>query len=458
MMTRRRSGPLFIAPVLVSLALFAGPAAAQAPSAAPEPEEQPGAPPGAPGEVDPNAPLPPGHPPLEGGGNRGGMPDLPQDAVRGAPDLPAGSVRVVVVDPEGAAMPSMQVRLGIQRQSVEQGDQKDLKLVVSDQEGKSRFDGLSTGSRYNYRANVEHDGAAYASETFSLREDMGMEVRLHVFPATSDIRRAMIATQAIAVISPRDDVFQFEVLFRVYNASKVTWVPRDVVIDMPTGFKAFTAEEGMSDTRAVAEGTNAVRLAGTYSPGQHEVTFRFQVPNDGDPDVSFRMGLPPHTGEVRVIAEAARGMSMNVDGFGAAETTVGEDGRPLLVTGRRIQNGQAQMPDVTVRLTGIPTPPPGRWYAIVLAGLFVAGGFSSALGEKKQKGTKPVVNPEDARRAKELLLEELASLERAYRAKDVGPRTYETARRALVDALARLETQLPKSTKKRAATGRPARA
>jgi hypothetical protein len=40
--------------------------------------------------------------------------------------------------------------------------------------------------------------------------------------------------------------------------------------------------------------------------------------------------------------------------------------------------------------------------------------------------------------AREALLEDLAGLERAHAAGEVGPRTYERARRELIDALARV--------------------
>jgi len=181
------------------------------------------------------------------------------------------------------------------------------------------------------------------------------------------------------------------------------------------------------------------------------VLFRFQVPNDHDPDVSFRIGMPPHLGELRVLAEAARGMSMDVEGLPPAETSTGQGGQRLLITSRRLQPGQEQVNDVVVRLSGIPTPSSGRWWAVGLALFFAAVGFSSALSDKKEKGNRPAIDPKDARRAEALLLEELVALEKARNAKEVGPQTYETARRALVDALARLEAQIPKPSKRKRA-------
>jgi len=455
---------------LVAAALISFPASAQAPApspaaAAPSDDE---APPdentgeaddnGAPGPVDENAPLPPGHPPVTGGGNAAGMPNVPQDHVTVAPQLPAGSVEVSVVDADGKPLGNMPVKLGIVRQSVAEGEEREHKLVVSNAEGKSRFDGLQTGSKYNYRATVDYQGASYASQSFSMRVDFGMNVLVHVFPVTADINQTRIAGQGIVVVSPRDDTFQFEVLYRFFNVSKTTWVPSNVVLDMPPGFKAFTAEDSMDDTRVVQDGPQSLRLTGTFSPGQHEMTFRFQVPNDHDPSVSFRMALPPHMGEIRVLAEAARGMSMQVDGFSPPQLTTGEGGQRLLVTERRMRQGDAALDELAINLSGIPTPGPGRWYAVVIALLLAAGGFSFVFQERKEKGDRPSVDRKDALRARDLLLQELVALEKARRAEEVGPRTYETARRALVDALARLEAQLPKPAPKGAKRRRPARA
>jgi hypothetical protein len=58
----------------------------------------------------------------------------------------------------------------------------------------------------------------------------------------------------------------------------------------------------------------------------------------------------------------------------------------------------------------------------------------AASGRRRRVGP----GDRDMKAAREALLEELAGLDRAHVAGVVGPRTYERARRELLDALARL--------------------
>jgi hypothetical protein len=348
-------------------------------------------------------------------------------------------VTVKLVDPAGKPLAGRSVHLGIVRQSVAEGETRDARDAVTDAEGVARFDGLQAGSKYNYRATVRSEPAEYASEPFSLREDMGQALVMHVYPVTRDIQKAMVGTRAFVMVEPRDDVFQIQVMLRVFNVGKVTWVPDDVVIELPRGAKAFNAEEGMDDTRAVAEGTTGARLVGTFSPGQHDVSFRFQVPNEHDDSVEISIGrLPPHLAELRVIAQAAKGMSMEVSGMKPAVLEMGEDGQRMLTTGRQLKPGEPEMRDVSIRLTGIPTPSPGRWYALLLAGALAAAGVYVSTRDSDAKRGPAIKDVLDAR---EVLLAELVALERARKNERIGPRTYEKARNALVSALARIETQ-----------------
>jgi hypothetical protein len=93
---------------------------------------------------------------------------------------------------------------------------------------------------------------------------------------------------------------------------------------------------------------------------------------------------------------------------------------------------------IAVSIGGLPTTGPGRWIATFLA----LGGlaYGVVLGSKKPaKG--------DHKKERERLLADLEALERAHAKGDVGPKTYERARRELVDEIARtLEGTTPKTT------------
>lgn len=426
---KRRPG-LFLAASLVCVALSAS---AQGP--APAGPMPPGHPPVG-DDPAPAPPTPPGTP---------GRPQPRQDQSVASSELPVGTVVAKIADANGNPIPSLPVRLAVQRQSVAEGDSSDFKAATTNGEGKVRFVGLESGGKFSYRILVKNDPAEYASASFNLREDMGQSVVLHVYPVTRDIKRSMVGARGFVMVAPRDDVFQFEVLFRVFNVGTTTWVPDDLVLELPEGWKAFSAQESMDDTRVAAEGDRGVRLLGTFSPGQHDVAFRFQVPNDHDETVDFRLTLPPHMAELQVMSEAAKGMGFEVAGMSPPQPTVGEDGRRMLATGRQLKPGEPEMQDVSIRLTGIPSPGQGRWYAVGFAvALAALGLYYASQGNEKGKSEIP---EKDISKARRLLLDELVALEQAREKQKIGPKTYEGARRSLIDALARLDALAPLKTK-----------
>jgi hypothetical protein len=91
-----------------------------------------------------------------------------------------------------------------------------------------------------------------------------------------------------------------------------------------------------------------------------------------------------------------------------------------------------------ISLGGLPVPGPGRWVALLVALGLVLGGVVVRGAGSKMAGVRGA-HPEEVDAARLLILNELRDLERVRREGTVGPRTYEQARRELVDALARLE-------------------
>ncbi|MCA9593603.1 MAG: hypothetical protein KC776_09845 [Myxococcales bacterium] len=393
-----------------------------------------------------DADLPPGHPNID---QNQMMAGVPQDRDTPNPSLPKGTIVVSVLDENDKPVAGTEVRLGVDYQSIAEGNKTSFKNAVTDAAGKARFDGLEATSAYSYRALVKRDAAEYASSPFGLKRDMGHDVILHVFPVSRDIRGSMVGMRGVVFIDPRDEVFQFEVMLRVFNVGRVTWVPRDVTMTLPKGTKALTAEEGMSDTRAVPMGDRAVKIEGTFTPGQHDVVFRFQVDNDHDPTMSFDIGMPPHLAEMRVMVQSSRGMQLNVSGFPPAQPTLDNEGQRLLVSGRQLKPGEPEMEAIDIELSGIPTPGPGRWIALAIA----LAGFGVGLVVAFQKPTtatqKQTITARDAEEAQEALLGELIALEKARRSEKIGPRTYERARRGLLEALARIQRLAPQPVRKK---------
>ncbi|MEO6602845.1 MAG: carboxypeptidase-like regulatory domain-containing protein [Polyangiaceae bacterium] len=375
---------------------------------------------------------PPAHPSMGSAGN-----DQQADVNESVAGLEPGSITATIVDDRGVPIAGQQVRLGILFQKIAEGEARSEKFANADAEGTVHFTGLTRGSDNTYRVTVQAGSASYQTAPFNLRQDMGQRVILHVYPSTSQIEQAQIGMRGYLYVETRDDVFQCEAMFRVFNVGQITWVPKDVVMQLPKGFKAFKAPEGMTDVRFEQVDGVGARLKGTFSPGQNEASFRFQLPKGTDDTLTFRMTLPPHVAEMRVIAEASSTMNLEVEGFQPPVPAANNNGQRVLVSVKQLLRHDEELKEFVATLSGIPTPGPGRWFAIAIALCLCIGGVFAANGAfDDASGGKDLAA--DKKRARELLLRELVALEAARRAERIGPRSYEQSRSALIDAIARL--------------------
>ncbi|HVJ20390.1 MAG TPA: carboxypeptidase-like regulatory domain-containing protein [Polyangiaceae bacterium] len=388
-------------------------------------------------------------------------PQRPQDRSAPAADLPPGSVEATIHDASGAPQAGLEVRLGILFETVAEGQSRDSKTARTDAEGRVRFDGLKFGSSHSYRVTLKYADAQYGSMPFNLREDSGQRVLLHVYPSSSEFSKVAVRMQGFLYIAPRDDLFQFEVLYRVFNLGDVTWLPRNVVITLPKDFKAFRAEEGMTDAKfEVVEGRGA-KLSGTFPPGQTQLSFRFQAPKGSDDTMAFDVDLPKGVAEMRVIAEANPTMTLQVDGFESTQSDVAQNGTRVLVTRKLVQRKDEDVGGFTAVITGLPQPGLGRWFAVAIAFVLAGIGLASARGLFDKGSDTGGGADEDREHARTLILDQLVALERSRQAEAIGPRAYQRAHQELLDALARLSSngsaERKKKTKKRSAK-RPAEA
>lgn len=376
--------------------------------------------------VNPHAANPHGDNPLAG---------LPQDRAEADPSLPKGSIAVRLADPSGAPLPNTKLKLIQSFQSIALGDQQDTKTATTNGQGEVVFSGLTADSNHSYRVSVERAGAEFASPHFRLTREQGHRVLLHVYPVTHDPKAARIAMRGLIYVQPRDDVFQCEIWFQIYNLSRVAWVPRDITVDLPAESKAFTARESMRDTRFEADGDHGAKLLGTFTPGQHDARFAIQVPNHQKAQADFYMSLPPHLGEFRVVTEAVPGMTMNVSDYPPVQNSTGFQGERVLVSQKR----GSDLKSVHFTLAGLPTRGKAPWVAVLIAALAAASGLYSArnaaAAPRNQKRRKL---QGDLKQARDLIVGELVALERAKAEGQVGPQSYERTRRALTAALARI--------------------
>jgi hypothetical protein len=380
---------------------------------------------------------PPGGSPHGGAGSQTYQP--PPDTNDPDPRLPAGTIAVTLLNPDNAAIPGMSVTLGILHNTVAKGESREHKVENSGGNGEVDFHDLTTGSGIAYRVSVVTEGATFWASPFALPQDKGMRVVLHVFPVTHDIKKALVVSQAVLYAEMKDDRVQFEEAISFFNLGKVAWVPDNLVLALPETFTALTSQQAMGGEGVDPIDKQGAKIRGTFGPGQHTVDFRWQVPYEGTSDVDVEIGLPPNVAIARAMAPASQQMHLVVAGFPDAQARSDAQGERILITERQMRRDEPPLTHLRMSLRDLPTPGPGRVLATLLAGLAVVFGVGYAFASK-QGGAPAAATDTRAR-----LLGDLEELERARRAGDIGPKTYERARRELIDAIARSLAPAPNS-------------
>ena len=398
----------------------------------------------APGPVSEDEEMPEGHPavgnaeanPHAHAGKTGAMPGVfepPEDTEKADPSLAPGSIVVDLHDADDHPVPNEAVTLGILINSIAKGDSRKHLQANTDDKGVAVFSGLETAGNIAYRVSSGYRGGSFAASPFQLGQAKAMRVILHVYPVVRDLGGALIVCEATVATELKDDRIQVEEALTVYNLGRSAWQPDDVRLALPEGFTAFNAQATMSD-QGVDEANGSAKLRGTFPPGRHAIEFRWQLPWSGDKDVDFVVGLPPHVAIARVMMPATAAIKLSVVDFPATDVRRGEQGQSFLVTERRMRPDDAKMTSISIGIHDLPTPGPGRLIASLLAACGVGIGLVIA-GSGRKRGRK--LHDLNLTLSRDVLLEELAGLERAHTSGEVGPRTYERTRRDLLVSLAR---------------------
>ncbi len=380
--------------------------------------------------------LPAGHPRVEQGGAAGGAGQFfrpPPDTSDEEVSLPPGSIRVELRDASNNVLPNHPLELGILEQSVAKGESRKHVAATTGADGMATFNALEAGGNVAYRVSVHEGPAAFAARPFQLGHEHGMHVVLHVYPPTSDLERgALIISRSVVYLEMKDDRVQLQQRIDIFNGSPVAWVPKDVIVKLPPDFSAVSAMQQMSDVGVDAVPGEGVRLHGTFVPGENPIVFSWQLPYAGESSVDIEMGLPPNLGQLIVRAAAAPGMKLEVPGFRDAISQVNEEGQRELITGKQLQEHESPLHKVHISLRELPTPGPSRLIGTVLAAVGVIAGIYMTT-QRRERSPKTATKRDRTR-----LLQEFDDLELAHTRGDIGPKTYERARRELIDELATL--------------------
>ncbi|HMI83152.1 MAG TPA: hypothetical protein VK550_03610, partial [Polyangiaceae bacterium] len=354
--------------------------------------------------------LPPGHPPQRGSG-RGMQPETPPEDTSGKDDsLPPGSIVVEIRDKSDAAVPRADVTLGILQQSVAKGESRRRTTQKADENGNTRFDNLERGGGIAYRISVpwtgggDGDSATYAAPPFQLDLHHGQRVRVHVYPVTSRVEDTLLGMQGVVYLELKDDVIQVDEIFEVFNLGSTTWVPSNVIVDLPRGFRAFNAQRDMSDVGFDVVAERGAKMRGTFGPGQHQAQFRYQIPYEGGESAKIALSLPPRVIRMRVIAEASKTMTLRVDEFPSAVSDANQRGTRVLLTERQARPGDLPLTHLAITLDNIPTEGSAKWMTVAISAATLAFGIYLASEQEKAKSAASQLGGKDTERARARLV------------------------------------------------------
>lgn len=395
--------------------------------------------------------LPPGHPAVDDDappqGQKGVDPrffNAPQDAAIDDPSLPPGTIVVSIKDAQRKPIARAPITLAVLHSTVAKGESRERKSREADENGEARFDGLAFGSGHSYRVTTTRGGATYGQPPVALADRAGKRIYLHAYETATRVEDLSVAMQGVVYISLRDDSIQVEQLLSIYNLGAVSWIA-DATFDLPAGFKAFNKQDAAGEGRIDEVPGTGAAVRGTFPPGRQDLDFRYQIPLDSAEKQTLRIRLPPRVAQARVMAESSRSMGLEVKGFPTPQRTEARDGKRLLVTEMQASRSDGGVREIEITLSGLPTRP-GRWVALVLAGLALAGGLYYFAQHGSDTADDEVRG--DLKEAREALLGEIVALERAWKSGEIGPKTYARVRASLVDALARIVTMIDEAEPK----------
>jgi len=344
-------------------------------------------------------------------------------------DVPVGSIRVHVLDANERPVPDAELQLGIMNAD----STRKTVPARTGPTGMFVFDQLTTGDRQAYRVNVLYEGAKTSSTPFRLPMDHGYDVVLRRIDTTRDAREIVLYVGATS-LELKDERLRVVQQARLVNIGSKNYVFPEAgeLIRLPKELLAFQAEEVMTDQHMREEKGEGMRLTGSIPPGEVTLTWGFDVPQT-ETTAEFTFDMPWITFAYRVLADAAPGMRLEVDGMPAAELHA-DAGRRFYVTEIVKRVGEPPLRRVHIRVSGIPGPGPMRFVAVGLA-LVVLG--LGVLWTRKQP--KAVVATDEAQlvlaQEKERLLARARELEAERARGEIGPEFHRETQQQLEDQL-----------------------
>jgi hypothetical protein len=384
-----------------------------------------------PGDMPREGTLPPGHPPIDGltppaGGSEGAPTD--------DPSVPAGSILVQAKGLGPELLATLEASLVEWHQAKDEATRTVRAKTRIDAAGSAQFTGLAASMEVSYGVVVEHEGVSHASPSFRLSARAGKRVPVQVFPVTTNMDEALVGVRAILYLEPRDQHVYVEQLFQFSNLSGHTWRAHPMPVRLPAGALTFVEAEQPGPLEVTPVQGSGVMIKGLVPPGTTDVTFQYQLPYPSSDTLRLDVGMPPRVGSVRVMAGLGPGLTLHVAGLGPPSATRNEQGQRLLLVEHEVPAGADQIEKLSLAVSGLPTGLLARRLGIGLTFLLMVGGIAAAVLGRRRVSDEPSSQPPT--REREVLLDDVRSLEERLAGGKVSRSEYESERNALLDRLA----------------------
>ena len=348
-------------------------------------------------------------------------------------DIPAGAVRVRVLDASDQPVPDATLQLGTM--TAQSG--RSATPGKTGPDGSFTFTDQPTGEKQAYRVNVLHQGAKYSSMPFRLPPDRGYDVMIRRLDTTTDPKEVVLYVGATS-LELKDERLKIVQQARIVNIGSKTYVfpPDGLLVKLPPDMLVFQGEDVMTDQHMREDKGKGLRITGSIPPGEVTLTWGFDVPQTAS-EADFSFDLPWVTFAYRVLADAAPGMTLEVDGMPPAELHA-DNGRRFLVTEIMKRVGETPLRKVNIHLKNIPGPGPLRYVAVGLALLLVIGGVVLVRSSEGSRRAAPVaaIATRDLEQEKARLLDRARTLEQEHERGDIGPEFHREALQDLEEQLA----------------------
>jgi hypothetical protein len=355
--------------------------------------------------------------------------------VEDATDLPVGTLELELFGEDGKPLAGVPVRLGqVALQGTVDGQHVKVHQGKADENGRARFEGLTTGASAGYAAVFDRAGTRVSTEPFRMSTESGMRGKLRALGQTNDTSVLRIDQRSRVALDTREENITVMIAMVFQNVSNQTFDPGPggILVKLPPGATGAQEIEGGSPVEVTAEG---VRIHVVIPPNSAatfaaQALFGYVLKGEGDGTVEVRQPLPAMMEDPLIIVPVKSNLEVKASGLKFLSEESGRNGDKLKLY--RMPAVPASSP-LTLSVSGVPVRD--------RSGAVVASGLCLLLVVAALVWARPPSSAADAEAAKaalvqrrEKLFSELVALERKRKA-STSDSALDARRRELVASL-----------------------